>query len=183
MLPMDSRNATEAFKKSFEILGFHFADRTKLDVRTFRVRAVWGPMYYSMVNLPSRLCHAAVKGAEPDFTGMPGGVPFEDDETDFCYVKDCAQGVQQLHMAENLTQRSYNLGSGEPTKHSRLVAAVKEMAPDTKIQLQPGANPRGGPGNPTLDLSKSREDFGYQPQYNVERGVAEYIEWLKTHPQ
>ena len=43
-LPIDSRNATEAFKKAFEILGFHFGDRTKTDIRAFRVRGVWGPL-------------------------------------------------------------------------------------------------------------------------------------------
>lgn len=182
-LPMDSRNATEAFKKAFEILGFHFNDRTKIDVRAFRVRAVWGPLYYSMVNIPSRVCHAAARGVETDWTGAPGGVPFEDDETDFCYVKDCAQGVQKLHLAENLTQRTYNIGSGETARHGRLVDAVKEMVPDAKITLQPGANPRGAPKNAVLDLTKSREDFGYAPQYNVERGVAEYMEWLRTHPE
>jgi UDP-glucose 4-epimerase len=182
-LPIDSRNATEAFKKSFEILGFHFADRTKIDVRAFRVRGVWGPLYYSMVNIPSRVCHAAVKGTEADFTGVPGGTPYEDDETDFCYVKDLAQGIVQLHMADNLTQRCYNLGSGETVQHKRLINAVRAIVPDAKISMQPGSNPRPGPKNPVLDLSKSKEDLGYVPEYKVERGVAEYIDWLKTHPQ
>jgi len=34
-----------------------------------------------------------------------------------------------------------------------------------------------------LDLSRSREDLGYEPEYSLERGVAEYIEWLRSHPQ
>lgn len=182
-LPIDSRNATEAFKKSFEILGFHFADRTKIDVRAFRVRGVWGPLYYSMVNIPSRVCHAAAKGTEADFTGVPGGVPFLEDETDFCYVKDCAQGIVQLHLAERLSQRCYNLGSGETVQHKRLVEAVKAVAPDARITMQPGSSPRPAPKNPVLDLSKSAEDFGYTPEYKVERGVAEYVDWLRTHPQ
>lgn len=182
-LPLDSRNATEAFKKSFEILGSHFADRTKVDIRAFRVRGVWGPLYYSMVNIPSRLCHAAVKGTEPDFTGVPGGIPYVEDETDFCYVKDCAQGIVKLHLAENLSQRTYNIGSGEAIKHSRLIDAVKAMAPDAKINMQPGSNPRPGPKNAVLDLTNSREDLGYAPEYKLERGVTEYIQWLRTHPQ
>jgi nucleoside-diphosphate-sugar epimerase len=33
-----------------------------------------------------------------------------------------------------------------------------------------------------MDLTAIRRDVGYEPQYDLERGVTEWIEWLKTHP-
>ena len=58
-LPVQSANPTETFKKAWEILAFHYADRTDLEVIAMRIGGIWGPLYHSMMNLPSRLAHAA----------------------------------------------------------------------------------------------------------------------------
>jgi len=34
-----------------------------------------------------------------------------------------------------------------------------------------------------MALDRIRQDTGYEPAYDIERGVAEYIEWLRHHPQ
>ena len=34
-----------------------------------------------------------------------------------------------------------------------------------------------------MDLSRVAADVGYQPRIGVEKGLAEYIDWLKTHTQ
>ncbi len=52
-----------AFKKAFEILALHYGDRTKLDVVALRIGVIWGPLYHSMHNMPSRMVHGALKGA------------------------------------------------------------------------------------------------------------------------
>ena len=65
LLPIDSGNPTETFKKAWEILGLHFASRTGLEIVSMRMGGIWGPLYHSMANLPSRLTHAAVKGTDP----------------------------------------------------------------------------------------------------------------------
>jgi nucleoside-diphosphate-sugar epimerase len=34
-----------------------------------------------------------------------------------------------------------------------------------------------------MDISLIREDTGYEPEYDVESGVADYVEWLQLNPQ
>lgn len=193
-LPVDSRSPTEAFKKAWEVLALHYADRTKLDLALFRMRGVYGPLYYSMANIPSRLCHAAVKGLAPDFgnavgAGIYGGgapasnVPFEEDEAEFCYVKDCVGGIHAIQTAEELPRRIYNVGPGRAFKYRELAEAVKAAVPDAQIELQPGASPAGGPVNAYLDNSRIREDLGFEPQYDARTGIADYIGWLRSNPQ
>ena len=193
-LPVDSRSPTEAFKKAWEVLALHYADRTKVDLALFRMRGVYGPLYYSMANIPSRLCHAAVKGVAPDFgtavgAGIYGGgapasnVPFEEDEAEFCYVKDCAAGIHAIQTAERLPHRIYNIGPGRAFKYGELAEAVKAAVPDAKIQLQPGTGPAPGPANAFLDNSRIREDLGFRPQYDARTGIADYIGWLRDNPQ
>ncbi|HLF71450.1 MAG TPA: NAD(P)-dependent oxidoreductase [Dehalococcoidia bacterium] len=180
-LPLESRNATEAFKKAGEALLFHYADRMKLDVATVRPRQVYGPMYYSMANLPSRLCHAAVKGALPDYGAA--GPPFAEDTGDFTNVHDCAEVVRLVHLAPSLRHRVYNVGGGRAVTMQELADTVRKQMPDAKIELKPGENPRGNPPANYLDLSRLKDEFNFAPRYPVEAGIPDYIAWLATHPQ
>ena len=180
-LPLDSRSPTEAFKKAGEILLLHYAERVGLSVAAVRPRQVYGPMYYSGLNLPSRLCHAAVKGIEPDYG--PAGTPFAQDTADFTYVKDCAEVIKLVHQADTLKHRIYNVGGGRAFFMQELADAVQEMVPSAKIELQPGENPRGNPKDNYLDLSRVKDEFGFVPQYPVERGIPDYLTWLGNHPQ
>jgi nucleoside-diphosphate-sugar epimerase len=33
-----------------------------------------------------------------------------------------------------------------------------------------------------MDLTRISSELGYKPQIGVEKGLAEYVEWLKSHP-
>lgn len=179
-LPIASANQTAAFKKACEVLLFHYGDRTGLDVAAIRMRAVYGPMYYSLLNLPSRFCHAAVKGVEPAYG--PAGPPYEDDTNDFSNVHDVAAIFQRVALADRLPYRTYNISQGREVTVKQLAEAVRAVEPSFKVTLKPGANPNGNPPNNYLSADRVKEVFGYTPQYPIERGVADYIQWLRTHP-
>jgi UDP-glucose 4-epimerase len=180
-LPLESRNATEAYKKAGETILMHYADRIGLGTVTVRPRQVYGPMYYSMSNLPSRLCHAAVKGALPDYG--PAGAPFAGDSGDFTNVRDCAEVVRIVHQAENPRHRVYNVGGGRAFQMQELADAVIAAAPEARIELKPGESPNGSPKDNYLDLTRVKEEFGFEPRYPIEKGLPDYIAWLRTHPQ
>ena len=177
--PPESSNPTEAYKKSLEILGLFFGQRTGLEVVMLRVAGIFGPLYHSMANLPSRLCHAAARGEPPDFTGMRYGPPKADDGSDACYVKDVAAGIRLVHSAPRLQHRIYNLGNGRVTRNSDLVDAIRRVVPDFQVDLPPG----GDPDDRYMDLTRVSTELGYTPRIGVQQGLADYIAWLKTHPQ
>jgi len=176
--PAMSTNPTEAYKKGLEILGLYFGQRTGLDTVMLRVAGIFGPMYHSMANLPSRLCHAAAHGKPPDFTGMRYGPPKADDGSDACYVKDVADGIRMVHMAPKLEHHIYNVGNGRATRNRDLVEAIREVVPEFEVELPPG----GDSDNRYMDLTRTTSEVGYKPKIGVERGLGEYVEWLRTHP-
>ena len=180
-LPLESRGPVEAFKKAGEIVALHYADRLGMSLGIVRPRAVYGPMYYSMTNLPSRLVHAAVRGTEPDYG--PAGVPFAEDGNDFTNVKDCAELVRIVHLTERLPHRIYNAGNGREVTVQALVDAVRTVVPDARIEVRPGRSPAGTPPDNYLDLSRAKEDFGWAPKLPIEKGIPDYVEWLRSHPQ
>ncbi|MBV9134437.1 MAG: NAD(P)-dependent oxidoreductase, partial [Chloroflexi bacterium] len=176
--PVTSNNPTEAYKKGLEILGLYFGQRTGLDVVMLRVAGIFGPMYHSMANLPSRLAHAAAHGRAPDFNGMRYGPPKADDGSDACYVKDVGEGIRLVHMAATLQHKVYNVGNGRATRNAELVEAIREVVPEFECELPPG----GDSDNRYMDLSRTTAEVGYKPKIGVERGLAEYVAWLRTHP-
>jgi UDP-glucose 4-epimerase len=184
-LPATSRIPTEAFKKAFEILGLHWGDRTGIEVVPVRINVNYGPLYHSMGQPNSRMAHAAARGKEPDWTGgaSAGQPPYEEDSVDLNYVKDCGLGLQLLMTAEKLNHRIYNLGHGSLTYYKDILAAISEVVPDHKIRLQAGARPAGvipdGRRGNYLDISRISEDVGFKPEWTIEAGMAEYVEWLR----
>ena len=181
-LHVESASATGAFKKAFEILALHYANRTKLEVICLRIGVIWGPLYHSMRNMPSRMVHGALKGDRVDLrdaAGVPGGSGCEEDETDLCYAKDCAKAIQMIHMAPKLNHRVYNVGSGKATSNAQLRDAVRAAVPGVEILLQPGRS-EGFRSNAYLDLSRIAADTGYAPQFTLESSVADYVGWLRS---
>ncbi len=172
-----------AFKKAWEILSLNYARVAGIELVQMRLPAVYGPMYASMRNLPSRLCHAAARGAAPDYSPAFGGVPLADAAGDLAYVKDIARGIVLIQQAEKLEHRIYNLGSGRATSNAEFVAAVKKVKPSFEAELQPGEGPGFRP-NAYADISRARTELGYGPRYTWETAVAEYISWLEQgNPQ
>lgn len=181
-LKVESASATGAYKKAFEILGLHYGDRTELEVIALRIGVIWGPLYHSMYNMPSRMVHGARTGGRVDLTqaaGVPGGAGCQDDETDLCYVKDCAKAIQMAHAAAKLNHRIYNIGSGRASSNAQLREAVSKALPGARIELQPGRS-AGYRANAYLDLGRITADTGYQPDFSLESGAADYVAWLKA---
>ena len=161
----------------------HYAGRIGLSFASIRPRAVYGPMYYSMVNsAESVMSRCGQRGTFPT-TGAPARLSPAIRAT-FTSVRDVAAITTIVHQAESLKHRVYNMGNGRAVQMQELAEAVMAAAPDARIELQPGENPGGTPSDNYLDLSRVKDEFGYEPQYPiVEKGIADYIDWLRTHDQ
>ena len=181
-LPVSSRTQIEAFKKGMEIHALHYAARAGIDVVSLRIGSIYGPHYTSLFNPMSRMCHAALRDEDPDFSDRPGGFLSADDEGDWTYVADAARGIQLLHNAPKLAHNVYNIGSGRATSTKRIFEAVKKAIPGARCPaLKPG---RTGamPKNPVMDLNRIRQDAGYEPEFDIDSGIAAYVEHLKRFP-
>ena len=179
-LPVDSRTMVEAFKKAMETHAFYYASRAGLSVVSLRIGSIYGPLYYSMFNPASRMCHAALKGEEPDFSDRPNGTLMDADASDWTYVKDAARGIQLLCTADTLNHHIDNIGSGRATNNRRIFDAVREVILEARCSaLVAGGIDR----NPALDISRIAADTGYEPQYDIKAGIREYMDCLRDNPQ
>ena len=178
LLEVTSHNPTAAYKKAQEILGLHYADRAKMDVVFARIGVIYGPLYHSMVNVPSRIVHRAVRN-DPKIAveTISAG-----ERHDYCFVKDCAKALMLLQTSKSLKERIYNVGSGVATLHAEIAAAARAAVPGASFQLSSDPPPAGmRASQAALDVSTISRDTGYAPAYDIRQGIAEYAEWIRTN--
>jgi UDP-glucose 4-epimerase len=179
-LPALAAHQIPVFKKTAELFATLAGDSAGFDVVNLRIGTVWGPLGVPdnpFTPLP-RLLSAAVRGEDPDLT-PPRPSAYADDATDLCYVKDCGRAVALLMVAERLNHRTYNVSSGRPVRYGEVVAAINAAVP-ADIALPEGRNPDRPPDN-HLDTTRLRDDTGFRPEYDVERAVGDYVDWLRGH--
>jgi UDP-glucose 4-epimerase len=176
-LRMTATNPIETYKKVDELLASHYADRAGIDVAFMRIALIYGP-FHAYGNIAYALTRAGVDGAQPNFTVDT----YEEDTTDLCHVVDCARAITLLQLAAKLPNRTYNIGDGKATSGKQIAEAVEKAIPGATVgaALKPGRGP-GYTVDRYMDLSRIKADVGYEPQYTLERGIAEYADWLRTH--
>lgn len=180
-LPMTAGHAIPAFKKIGEVLGAYIGGAAGLEVVSYRIAGVWGPLgrAESRFFAAPQLLHAAVRGLPPDLSMLPAPA-HAGDGIDLCYVKDCGRGIALLQLANRLNHRTYNVASGRVTTYGQLTAAIRKVVPDARIGLPCGRDPDGPDHDVYLDITRICTDTGYQPAYDTERAVADYISWLRA---
>lgn len=176
-LPMTAAHVIPTFKKIGELLNDHLSDVTGIEVVNYRISATWGPRdpHGALFFAAPELVHAAANGTEPDLSTLHAPV-YAKDSIDLCYVKDTGRAIALLQLAGRLNHRTYNVASGRATTNAEIVAAIKRVVPDARVDL-----PTGGPSRQAhLDITRLRQDTGYQPEYDTERATADYLSWLRA---
>jgi UDP-glucose 4-epimerase len=180
-LPVLAPHQIHVHKKTAELFAALVGDSAGFDTVSLRIGTIWGP-----VGLPDnpffalpRLLSAAVWGEDPDLT-PPRPPAYAEDRTDLCYVKDCGRAIALLMVTERLNHRIYNVSSGRLVQYSEVVDAINAAVPGANITLPEGRNPDRPPDN-YLDTTRLRADTGFRPEYDVERAVPDYVDWLRRH--
>jgi UDP-glucose 4-epimerase len=180
-LPVVAGHQIPVFKKTAELFAQLAGDSAGFDTVSLRIGTIWGPL--GLPDTPffalPRLLSAAVWGEDPDLT-PPRPLAYAEDATDLCYVKDCGRAIALLMLAERLNHRIYNVSTGRLVGYSEVVAAINAVVPGANITLPEGRNPDRPPDN-HLDTTRLRADTGFRPEYDVERAVPDYVDWLRRH--
>jgi UDP-glucose 4-epimerase len=173
-LPIDP---IPAVKNATELLVAVVTEAAGPQVINLRIATIWGPGNASRAPAVRNLVHAAVRG-EPVRQPI-----YADGGSDLCYVTDCAGAIALVQCTDILHHSTYNVGSGRPTSPAQARDALNHIIPGTELELTPGRDP-GGPGHDTwLDITRLCHDTGYQPAYDLDRGLREYVGWLRDgHP-
>jgi UDP-glucose 4-epimerase len=110
--------------------------------------------------------------------GEPYSVEYGDQAIDWQHVEDIAQAFRRGAFApeEDLTQRIYNV-RGVLATVREAAETVEGIMPDADISVSDEGEL---PWTQNLDMTKAREDLGYEVQYDLESGFRSYINVLRN---
>jgi UDP-glucose 4-epimerase len=177
LLPLTPTHPLPMSKKILELLGAVVAFGSSLQVINLRIGGAWGPLFHharSPWNTPGHLIRSAVNNEKFDASWA-----YAEEGGDSCYAKDLGRAIALLQLSPKLEYFTYNVGTGLTMKNREVLLAVKKVIPGADIQLSEGYDPGGMGVTFAMDTSRLREDTGFEPVYDIERGVADYIAWLR----
>ncbi len=173
--PVGGHNLYTVTKVCSEHLVHAYASLYKLDAVIIRPSGVFGRGHYvggSTVGMIMRdLALNTIKG-DP-FT-IDANIYFTNE---YVYAKDVALALDLACKVQEPKQRIYNAGSGVVTRAADLAQAVRELAPKIEVKVI-GSGSGGGHAEFPLDLSRSKAELGYSPQFPLKEALQDYMEEL-----
>ncbi|HEY0674873.1 MAG TPA: NAD(P)-dependent oxidoreductase, partial [Immundisolibacter sp.] len=97
------------------------------------------------------------------------------------YGADAGRGCMAATLAADLPHAVYDINAPIASTLYQVVQAIKALIPGADIEV-PQAPTEAGPfkAGPIAPDPRAQADFGYLPEYDLTRGLREYIAFVKT---
>lgn len=174
-------NVYGATKLAAEVLGKQLALESGLDLTVLRLTSTYGPgktVRHGKLGILSAIIEGAFRG---ESVRLPSGA---DLRNDFLYCKDIAQAVIKALAAPHTGFHLCHIGSGRLASLTDFVIAVRRGIPYADIEIGAGLDYGGGAGQYfRMDIQAARDILGYEPEYDVEKGVADYVQTISSQAE
>lgn len=172
--PKNPDNLYEVSKLTSEQVCQEYRARYGVDCLTLRFAFYYGPgkSRHGALSMHSKLIENAMKGIP---VHIPQG---RDERNDTIYIADVAQGIVKALFAKDPKHSVFNIGTGKGITLEEMAAVLKAIYPGADITVGPGLDPLGTNRSHycILDITRAREELGYEPMYDLETGIQSYIE-------
>ena len=172
-------------KFACEYLGLCYHDLYGIDFVTVRLCSVYGPFLGLASSIPGRSIDQFIKPAvagkkiviEDPLLSFAGG-------SDYVYSKDTARACICACFADasQIKSRVYTITSGQFVTFQDLIDTIRKIFPKVEMELKhvskTGSAGFAYPSYNPKDISASRDEIGYVPEYPLERALRDYAEWL-----
>ena len=92
-------------------------------------------------------------------------------------MEDAARGTALLYQKKKLKQSVYNIATGVPTSVGKVVELAQKYSKfSVKVELGSGKLMQRAEA---LDISRAREELGFEPHYSLEEGIQRYAKWME----
>ena len=115
-------------------------------------------------------------------SGEKWSIPQGGDQlNDAVYVGDVGRSVYLALKAPAPSEWTFNIGTGKASTPRDFLSAVAKLFPRHQIDLGPGPSKLGRSKQSycVFDISAAESNIGYEPAYDVERGVRDYVATLE----
>ena len=165
-------------KVASEGMGRNYARMRGLQFVALRFAQIFGPgklQRHGPYGLFSQL-------VESPLAGKPVKIPRGGDQRDdVIYVDDIAEAIVQAVLHPRPSYDAYNISRGVGTTLHDFADAVRKVVPNAQIEIGNGLDYHGlgacycG----IMDNTRASVDLGFRPRFDLDSGVAHYIETMR----
>src|SRR5918992_770106 len=160
-----------------EEVGKYYRETYGIEFIALRYVSIYGPgkeARHGPLSFYGQLIEKAREGSK---WNIPQG---GDQLNDAVYVGDVARSIYFALKAESPGEWVFNIGTGKAWTPRDFLNAATKMFPTHQIELGSGPSKLGRSKQSycVFDISAARKHLGYEPAYDVEQGVRDYVETL-----
>lgn len=159
-----------ATKKANEVLAYSYHHLYGIEVAALRFFTVYGPFGRPDLAL-FKFCKKML--ANQEINVYNNG----DMKRDFTYISDVIDGIIACAFKKTLGYELYNLGDDNPVQLMDFIRLIeKNLKVKAKIKYLP-MQP-GDVKETRADITKARNELGYDPKVKIEEGIGIFCEWF-----
>jgi UDP-glucose 4-epimerase len=168
-------NSEYAFSKASASLYCRYvASKFKVNLCTLRLYSVYGP-FEDINRLIPTLILRGLKGELPDLVSP-------DIARDFIYVDDVVNAYLLAAKTTSAEGSIYNVGTGIQTPLRKIVdLAISELKILERPEWETMPNRKWDTKSWVANSNAIMKDLLWKPQYDINRGFKETVEWFKTN--
>jgi UDP-glucose 4-epimerase len=174
LAPLPAMRVYSASKILSEAAGIQFSESYGLEFAALRFATIYGPgkkARHGPVGIHSRMIENALLG-EPTTIELGG-----EEGDDMVYVKDVAHSIVLACIGPAPVDHQFNIGTGTIATLRDFAAAVGDVVPGAEITVGDGLDYLGfGRIYGAMDISRARQQLGYEPRFDLVAGVRDYVE-------
>jgi nucleoside-diphosphate-sugar epimerase len=174
--PLNPTTPYGATKVFTEKLGRVYSDLYGMEIPSLRPGWIYGPGQFMQCYMKTLLRNAIDCVPTVEEQGLR--YRFQ-----YVHVTDvAAASILALTVpAANLRRGVYNITAGSQISYGDLVDYVKELYSDAEIKIGEGTIDILDQ-NAKFDITRAKEDLGFNPQIELRAGISTYAQWLENHP-
>ncbi len=170
-------------KRSSEEICARYHELLNLDVVVGRLNGPYGPMERDTGVRP--IMSPIYQLARAALTKRTVRLRAKNRTFDWTYVLDLAEAVRLLLDADTLPHRVYNLSGGQVYPLSDVTHTLQELIPECSFQWvndgeEADVTLDNMPERSPLDITRLREDVGYESAYPLTQGLTAALPWWRA---
>jgi len=179
--PLNPFSLYPCWKAMTDLMCLTYQRVFQVDVVVIRTAHVYGPVCgphrRKRLDLPEDWLRESLA---KEAIEMPDGA---DHLMDWTYAKDVAQGIFLAYTVRPIKRRIFNISQGRNVPLQEMAQTVMNLVPGSSVRLGPGPSemltktfvPMRGPA----DITLARQELGFEPQFPVQKGMADLLDWIK----
>ena len=173
--PLRARNPYDVSKACADLIARSYAVAYELPVAVTRLANVYGPGDLNWSRLIPDTARALARGESPVIRSDGTS------ERDYVYVEDAVDAYLAVAASierPELRGRAWNAGSQAPVSVLEVVSRLIEISGrDVEPEIRGEGPPRGEIDRQYLDSTAIRQELGWEPRWDLDRGLSAAWDW------